>query len=158
MNIAQKAGQLYEKMEYISENEAEKRNLRADIYIIKPRHQHDEDISNLAREAHGDLFPNDYTYRFIADALSTLHDSDVETIDEAQEAIAQIEPDPYTSDLTAWLASDVRRVYYLDDIIGEYSPDDGFTLLAMAQQQERQEVANSVLHSILKLIEEEGGE
>ena len=106
---------------------------------------------DIIHEAHGDKMPDDYTYEFINDALITLTEAEEGNEDDA---IYQIEPDVYTSDLTAWLHSRCDRVYYIEEAI-QNGATDGFQVLAIAQQVEKHEVANEVLNGIRKYIENE---
>lgn len=66
----------------------------------------------------------------------------------------EIEPDPYTGSLTAWLASNAHNVYYLTKVLEEIGATDGFQLLAQAQYLQRKEVAEAVLQGICKHINE----
>ena len=106
------------------------------------------EIKELCYAAHDDMMPDDWKYRFIVDALDLIADAD--DVDDVT-----IEPDVYTSDLTAWLASHNDRVEYLTRAIEDYEPKDGFTALSIAQSIEREEVFYSVLSSIRSMIEEE---
>lgn len=104
---------------------------------------------DIIHNAHGDNLPDDYIYQFIEDALCVLADC---REGEEDDCIYQIEADVYTSDLTKWLHSSNNRVYYLDEAISN-GAKDGFGLLAMAQTQEKQEVAQAVLQGIREHIE-----
>lgn len=106
----------------------------------------------IIHAAHGDALPDDYIYQFIRDALEVLADSKE---GEEDEALYAIEPDVYTSDLTAWLHSSNRRTYYITEVQEEMGPiTDGFQLLGAAQQKEKQEVAQLVLEGIRKYLAE----
>ena len=102
-------------------------------------------------KAHDDKLPDDYIYEFIQEALDLFADC---TGDE-EEAIYEIEADCYTSDLTKWLNSRNDRVYYLTEALEEFEIKDGFQLLAVAQQREKQEVAQAVLQGIKDYLESE---
>jgi len=110
----------------------------------------EEWVKDMVFNAHDDMGPDDYKYKFIVDALETL--SECETEEQADERRCEIEADIYTADLTAWLASNINRVYYLEEAI-KNGATDGFSLLAMAQVQEKEEVFYSVLQAILKQLE-----
>lgn len=97
-------------------------------------------VFELVRTAHDDMLPDDNKYRFVEYALELIADNTDDDLD-----CPYIEPDSYTSDLTSWLNSDVRRVYYLDEILSEYAIKDGFSLLAHAQMREKEEVYFLVL-------------
>jgi hypothetical protein len=108
----------------------------------------DEAIRDMCHDAHGEMLPNDWKYRFIVDALDLIAEAD--DVDDVT-----IEPDVYTADLTAWLASHNGRIEYLTRAIEEYEPKDGFTALSIAQSIEREEVFYDVLSSIRAMVEEE---
>lgn len=91
------------------------------------------------------LTPNDTIYEFIDKAAGAFGDAD-EDQDES-EVIAEIEPDIYTHDLTAWLHESPSHVAYITEVLEEFGGDfrDGFQLLAMAQKQQIDEVAYALL-------------
>jgi hypothetical protein len=104
----------------------------------------------IIHKAHGDALPDDYIYEFINDALAVL--SDCEEGNE-EEAIYEMEPDCYTTNLTAWLHSSNNRVYYITEALEEFGDiKDGFQLLGIAQTKEKQEVAILVLEGIKEYI------
>ena len=110
-----------------------------------------KDISwqrDIILDAHGDKLPDDQVYHFIHDALATLTDSEEGSEDEA---IYEMESDPYTFDLTKWLHSRADRVYYLTDAI-ENGAKDGFQALSMAQKAEMDEVGLAILRGIKEYI------
>jgi hypothetical protein len=106
-------------------------------------------MTAVCRQAHdeGQLLPDDWRYVFIEEAVEalTLH----EDLDEAR---SHLEPDVYTSDLTAWLHSSNSRVYYLGEALAEYGTfRDGFQLLAAAQMIEKEEVFQQVLAALARM-------
>ena len=106
-------------------------------------------MQDIIYTVQGDLPSDDYTYEFVKDAISLIADNEGEDIDEL---VSEIEPDSYTSSLTAWLDSSGYKVYYLTEALQVYRNfEDGFQLLATAQQMERQEVARSVIEDLEKL-------
>jgi hypothetical protein len=121
----------------------------------KDRKTTDDALYRLCYDAHDGMLPDDYKYRFIVDALTAI--ADAEPGREA-EAADTIEPDCYTGQLTAWLHSDIRRVFYCNETLETYAPKDGFQLLALAQQAEQREVFASVLRSLQTLLKHRGGE
>lgn len=106
------------------------------------------EIKELCYAAHDDMMPDDWKYRFIVDALNLVAEAD--DVDGVT-----IEPDIYTADLTAWLASHNGRVDYLTRVLEECDTTDGIEAIAMAQAFEREEVYFSVLSSIRAMVEEE---
>jgi len=108
-----------------------------------------DELKELIRDAHEDMFPDDYKYEFIREALL-----DFASYEDIDSAIDNIEADPYTAGLTHWLASDINRVYYLTEAIEQYEPKDGFQVLTLAQYDEKREVYSSVQNSLEKIMDE----
>lgn len=106
--------------------------------------------TKIIRKAHEEALPDDYKYEFINDALCALTDC---TPGEEEEAINEIEPDCYTSNLTGWLHSRNDRAYYLTQALEEFDSKDGFQALSIAQQIEKQDVARLVLEGIKEYID-----
>jgi hypothetical protein len=69
-------------------------------------------VTDLCLAAHndGEILPDDWRYQAIVDALDMLEERK-----DWEEALDEWEPDIYTSDLTAWLASATWRVAYVDE-------------------------------------------
>ena len=65
-----------------------------------------------------------------------------ERIEQVKEAFPEAVGDTYTGNLTAWLASDENRIYYLTQAMQENCTEDGFTLLSNAQYEEILEIAD----------------
>ena len=101
--------------------------------------------TDIIIKAHEDRLPNDDIYSFIDDALCVLADS---AEGNEQDAIMEIEPDVYTSNLTKWFNNHNGNVYYLTEALEEYGCKDGFQALSMAQAIHKQEVASAVLSGI----------
>ncbi len=107
-------------------------------------------LSDLVREAHAGMLPDDWKYRCISSALECIAESD--DPEDAAHEWADGECDVYTSDRLAWLSSNLRRPNYCDDAVGEMSIDYGqegiVGLIACGQYQEAREVFASVLSSL----------
>jgi hypothetical protein len=103
-------------------------------------------MTTVCRLAHdeGSLLPDDWRYAFIEQAVDALAEHE-----DADEALGRLEPDIYTSDLTAWLHSLNSRVYFLGEVLAEYgSFRDGFQLLAAAQMIEKEETFHQVVTAL----------
>jgi len=111
-----------------------------------------------------DMEVDDYHYRWLSRAferiqseiedMNSLEDIDMDDIRDS--IFEEIEPDCYTANLTAWLNTKPSRVYYITEVLEEFGEfRDGFQLLAMAQQQEIEEVYNMGIEFIRWLIEKE---
>ena len=98
----------------------------------------------FASHSEGAMLPDDWRYVFIVEALVALE----EEID--------LEPDIYTSELCAWLASNVNRVGYVDDARNEWGGDlkSIFDELQLGQLTEKREVFDQVTAFLEALIEE----
>ena len=79
---------------------------------------------------------------------------DVEDRDQAIDALSEIEPDCYTSDLTSWLNSNSRNVYYLTEALEEMEIRDGFQALSYAQSRYIDEIGYAIIDGIDELIGE----
>ncbi len=108
-----------------------------------------EILRDICQAAHGDMFPDDYRYQYIMEAMELIAEYDV--TDEARDSI---EADVYTHDLTAWLASRNDRSAFVD----EYSEEIGFNgqaemeRIAAGQWMERTEVFNIVLGELESIV------
>ena len=99
-------------------------------------------VKDMVHAAHGDMMPDDYRYEFITDALYAL-----EANDDADRARDELEPDIYTSDLTAWLHSRNDRMSYVDDARAEYGDTGDVSTsdaLMRGQLMEKLEVFDAV--------------
>ena len=104
-------------------------------------------VRDMVYAAHDGMMPDDYRYMFVARAL--------DRIDEADDVNDIMIDDPFstdTSDLTAWLESNARRIAYFDDILTDYRYTDdapySYQVLAVAAIQEELDVLDSVLRSL----------
>lgn len=97
----------------------------------------------------------DSQYRFTMEALGIISEQEGNSEDSIREALYNMESDVYTSDLTEWLNESNYHVEYLTEALTEYTPTDGFQLLAMAQGKAKEEAAIAVFDWLLN---QEGGE
>ena len=104
-------------------------------------------MREVIRDVHGDKLPDDTVYDFIYQTVNAICDSSES--DDLYEVISEIEPDIYTHDLTKWLHQRPDHVYYLTQATEEFGPiDDGFRLLAIAQQLQIHEVGHAVIQAL----------
>lgn len=108
-------------------------------------------VTDLIREAHDGMLPDDWRYDCIHAALEAIADGDEEGNDFADAYV-----DVYTSDLHAWLASNNTRSSYVDDAITEMGRSDrGIDGdIATGQYMEACEVFASVLQSCEEIADE----
>lgn len=112
-------------------------------------------MANVVRAAHGDMLPDDFRYSFIKEAAGAIHDAgDDADLDDAAAEFSD-EVDLYNSDLLRWVGSSVTRASYCDDAMEELGQPDGlFKLLQWGQAEERREVFELVVSSLLELAED----
>ncbi|MEO6811041.1 MAG: hypothetical protein ABI353_18175 [Isosphaeraceae bacterium] len=94
-------------------------------------------VQDMARAAHGEMFPDEWRYAFIVEALDLLEEDED----------AEPDADVCTSNLTAWLASRNDRLGYCDDAREEFAIREDATLfdrLQAGQLAERSEVHQAV--------------
>jgi hypothetical protein len=103
-------------------------------------------VTDLCFAAHGDgaMLPDDWRYDFIVQALIALDEG------------GELEADVCTNELSAWFASNVNRLGYVDDARDDFGPgksviDD----LQIGQLAEKQEVLDQVSWFLEGLIEDE---
>lgn len=104
----------------------------------------------LACHDDGAMLPDDVRYSMVQDVACAIAEYDAEASDDDvlewlhDEGLEGLVPYA-TADLTAWLATSPRRVYYLSDAIDEYGDGlDGFQALSMAYLLELRDVAASL--------------
>jgi hypothetical protein len=100
-------------------------------------------VETMVHDAHGDMLPDDQRYAFIVEALDALSE------DEDPDNVF-LEPDIYTHELTAWLASHADRYGYCDRALEESGASFTNTigLLQAGQSAEKAEVLASVRASL----------
>lgn len=110
-----------------------------------------EALQDLVREAHGRMFPDDYKYEFIHDALIAISEND-----DAENAVSELEEDCYNSGLLRWLASHHERETYVNNAVGEYGHSDGGILgdIGQGQRMEKQELGHAVLEQLNSILED----
>ena len=123
--------------------------------------KNDDWITDLCRDAHGDMFPDDWRYGFIHDALASVQEFDERSaddwLDEMHEAVDGC-VDVYNSELCRWLGSHAYRSGYVDDATAELGqPGSTMQALMMGQYAERTEVFASVLHSLSERLDDTEG-
>lgn len=130
MTIQEKAQHFRQFFEQIERKENEQ------IWIVKdgsPKY-----IQNMCHSAHGDMFPDDWRYEFIVEALNVLSDND-------DPDDINLEADIYTHDLLQWLSSRLDRTSYVDEAIENYGKQETIVNdIAIGQLTEKEEVLASV--------------
>lgn len=118
-------------------------------------------VSDLTREAHGGMFPDDWRYECIRAALGAIVDAgDDADLDETGHEFADSFVDVYTNRLTGWLSSNVHRPGYCDEAAEEYGgePDGIVSRIQLGQYAEAREVYGIVLGELRERAEEQDDE
>jgi hypothetical protein len=137
--------------DYLKFFETKTRNDGKEFFTLKDNRP--EELQNIVRLAHCDMFPDDYKYSFIREALETIAMS----IEQGeQDAIQAIEPSPYTFDQLAWLSSNLTRSSYCDDAVSDYGHSgQGITGdIGMGMWKEMQDTAQIVLNELESILNE----
>jgi len=108
------------------------------------------ELQELCMHAHADMFPDDWRYTFIEEALIALSEEE-----HSEEII--LEADIYTHELTSWLNSRADRCGYCDAAMEEYGSPfrSTFDLLQAGQCHEKNEVLGLVRQWLEERTEEE---
>lgn len=86
-------------------------------------------MTDVCRDAHGDMLPDDWRYSMIRGAVEWIAetDDDIEGCYPFADGFVPV----YNSERIAWLASHLNRSAYVDDAVSEYGVDpshDGFSV------------------------------
>lgn len=111
-------------------------------------------VLDLCQTAHADMFPDDYRYEAIRDALAYISDNDAD--EDGSGDFADSHVDVYNTERSKWLYSRLDRAGYVDDAANEYgfSFDNGkgvFDLLGMGQYSELSEVYGFVYRFLVEM-------
>jgi len=114
-------------------------------------HQEDAEqwVKDMCQEAHAGMFPDDFRYRFIWEAVEAIADTDecADLNDVAHEFADSVSV--YTNELYEWLTSHSARGGYIDEAVAEMGHGDSITDDIMrGQYQERLEVFGLVLQAL----------
>lgn len=114
-------------------------------------------MTDVVREAHDGMMPDDHRYRMIERVCDTLAESE-----DWDDLVTDLDGlvDIYTSHLTTWLASHIDRVGYCDDAVEDIGREyrDTANLLQWGQLREYEEIAASLINSFRTRAEEGGGD
>lgn len=113
----------------------------------------------FAAHDHGDMMPNDWSYRIAADVVCQLC-SDVgngsDIADAADYAVDAAVP-CYNAERTDWLASHLHRGFYVDEAVSEYGwPKDGgiYQAIAYGIAFEARQIADAIIAACMEQAEE----
>lgn len=114
------------------------------------------------RDAHGKdadgapaMLPDDYRYRYAAEAVQHLADADDDDdLGDVAHEFAHEGVDVYTADLTAWLGSHATRPGYVDEATDYTGDATGITdRIALGQAEERREVFDVIAAAVEAVAE-----
>jgi len=139
--------------DYLKQFEHKKRINGASFYSLKDSAP--KELKELVQAAHEGMSPDDYKYEYALDALYMLSESEN---DGMENRINEIEADSYTSDLLAWVSSNLERLGYVDEQARElgHSAIGAAGDLMQGQVYERVKIANSVFDSMREIMDEMG--
>lgn len=107
-------------------------------------------VTDLVYKAHGgDFLPDDWRYATIRSALAFIGDDATDPEDEAG-VFAYTQVDVYTSNLLAWLGSNLKRLAYVDEAVSEYGGEPGGIAdqIMLGQYAEAREVYELTLQAL----------
>lgn len=118
-----------------------------DTTYVRTKDGAPEWIGDMCRDAHGDMFPDDWRYACIAAAVDHIA-GDPEDPEEVHD-FADSYVDTYTADRLRWLASHLTRVEYVDNACEELGAHGGIVeMIAAGQYVEASEVYGAVLDAL----------
>ena len=174
MVIERASEKLLEEIKMENENETTLMEVVTELYnalITKNRHNGEEIIildddtkedwmTDIIHDVHKAMdqgfLPDDTCYQCINRVLGDLMEGDEDSEgDDLREMLYEIEPDVYTSDLTAWLNARNDHVYYITRVKEEFGEglDDGFQLLSAAQGLYIQDIGNALITAMVDHLE-----
>lgn len=106
-------------------------------------------VYNMVYDAHDDMFPDDYRYRFVVSALDAFSN-----YEDPQTALSEIESDPYNYQVVDWLGSNAVRISYAD----EYQTDNEVSVMDViraGQVSEKYDTYQSVLKHLNQQLDDD---
>ena len=110
----------------------------------------------FAAHGNGSMLPDDWRYRMIREVADALTERDPEAWEDTGEIADQL-ADIYNATLTAWVASHLSRIGYVDEAVesGLVEPEAGLSRrLMVGQYLEYQEIAGALIATIEERAEE----
>lgn len=106
----------------------------------------------VVRNAHGDMLPDDFRYRFIESAVDHFaeEDSDPDDYGEGVDSAVPV----YNATRLQWIASNLRRANYVDDAVSEFGMEDFnlFQALGYGLYAEISEVFGQVSQALQDMV------
>lgn len=115
-------------------------------------------MTDVCRDAHRDMMPDDTRYRMIRDVVAMLDERPADEWDDSDvmHEICDGLVDVYTARLTSWLSSHLDRLGYCDQAASEgllADDADMSSRMSTGQYLEYQEIYSSIVASIQELAE-----
>lgn len=130
-----------------------KRDNGEDFY--KLRDEAPQWMIDAVHAAHGDMLPDDWKYKMIADLASSLAELDDDaTQDAIERAIYELEAPVYTAQLVDWLGSG-GRISYADEVLEDGGAKTITDLMQAGYQRELAEVANLLCDALAEAAADE---
>lgn len=101
-------------------------------------------LKDAIKEAHGDIFPDDYIYEWCHEAFNAYQDYD----GGLDAAISDIEPEPYYNALAAWFSSHLDRGALVDQALSEVGFKEIYAAIGYAQVMEKERVYGVIFEAI----------
>lgn len=121
-------------------------------FVRKDEFRANDWVYEMCVAAHGEMFPDDWRYAFIVEALDAIADSSDQDAEDAY-----LEADIYNHQLIAWLGSHGHRPAYVDEAVSGLSTDqreDIISDIQKGQAAEKNEVLDTVRRELQKRLEE----
>ncbi len=144
MTIQSLAKELYDNLETAQRSNGDD--------FLRLKEGHPQWAQDVIRTAHGDLMPDDWRYKFIEEACQAI----IEHKDDRDSANDSLEADTYYNDLTQWLASNLSRLEYCNDVLSNgHNHKTIDSILMSAQWYEKTETFNLLYDALEALATEQ---
>lgn len=106
-------------------------------------------VHDMAQEAHGEMFPDDYKYEYVVDVLDSLEDG-------THPDEPALEPDVYNTDRLKWLSSHLERAGFVDEAVENFGHSDQGVLgdIGFGQLYEKEQVWGTVVQQLRERLDE----
>jgi len=129
------------------------RRTRADGITFTLRESRPDWLYDAVMAAHDDELPNDWRYATCAAIASWIDDQEADSVDldDSPNEIADSLTAVYNGELVAWLADDLARADYADQIAGEFGHDETLlTQLRYGQHECIRRMAESIIAAMME--------
>lgn len=110
-------------------------------------------MTDVCREAHGRMLPDDFVFEVIVESLEAIVDHD-----DTQDANDSLEASFRNFELLEWVSSNLSRSEYVNEGVREYGIDadkfDLFNALQVGQLTEKREIFSALLDALEDKLDE----